>query len=75
MFEINYNQDQDCIFVKFTGRVSMPVVRKYLEELLPLLEETDCRRLLSDCLGAEINLTSSDIMQFPKIAAKSPLTA
>ena len=74
-FEINYHADEDCIFVSFSGRISMPIVRKYLELLLPILEETGCTRLLSDCLDAEINLTSTDIMQFPKLAAASPLTA
>lgn len=74
-FDIRYDSEQACIFVRFTGRISMPIVRKYVEELLPLLEETGCRRLLSDCTEADINLTSTDIMQFPKIAAASPLTA
>ena len=74
-FDIKYDSAQECITVTFTGRVSMPTVRKYLDALLPLLEETDCTRLLSDCSEAGINLTSSDIMQFPKIAAESPLTA
>jgi hypothetical protein len=73
-FDIKYDPEQECIFVTFTGTISMPIVRKYLDDLLPLLEETDCTRLLSDCLEAEVHFTSTDIMQFPKIAAESPLT-
>lgn len=75
IFDIDYDAHQDCIFVAFHGRVTMAVVRKYVDALLPVLEESDCRRLLSDCRKAEIHLTSSDIMKFPQIAAESPLTA
>lgn len=74
IFDIKYDPEKDCIFVKFSGRISMPIVSKYLEELLPILEDSKCNRLLSDCLEAEVHLSSSDIMQFPKIAAESPLT-
>lgn len=74
-YDIQYDTDQDCIFATFNGRVSMSVVREYIAALLPILEETDCRRLLSDSREADIHLTSSDIMQFPKLAAESPLTA
>jgi hypothetical protein len=75
IFDIQYDSDQDCIFATFNGRVSMSVVRDYIAALLPILEETDCRRLLSDSREAEVHLTSSEIMQFPKLAAESPLTA
>lgn len=75
LFEINYDKEKECIFVTFTGVISMPVVNEYIAALLPVLEETDCRRLLSDCREAGIQLTSRDIMQFPKLAAASPLTA
>jgi hypothetical protein len=75
IFDIQYDSDQDCIFATFNGRVSMSVVRDYITALLPILEETDCRRLLSDSREAEVHLTSSEIMQFPKLAAESPLTA
>ena len=75
IFDIQYNVERNFIHVTFTGRITMSVVHEYLEALLPVLEETDCRRLLSDCRQAEVHLTSSDIMQFPKLAAASPLTA
>jgi hypothetical protein len=75
IFDIKYDSDQECIFVTFNGRISMSLVREYIAALLPVLEETDCRRLLSDCLNAEVHLSSSDIMQFPKMAAESPLIA
>jgi hypothetical protein len=75
IFDIQYDSDQDCIFATFNGRVSMSVVRDYITALLPILEETDCLRLLSDSREAEVHLTSSEIMQFPKLAAESPLTA
>jgi hypothetical protein len=74
-YEINYDEEQRRIDVTFTGKVTMPVVREYIATLLPILEETQCSRLLSDCLNAEIQLTSMDIMQFPKLAEQSPLTA
>ena len=75
IYDIKYDPEKECIFVTFDGRVTMSLVREYIAALLPVLEETDCRRLLSDCCKAEILLSSSDIMQFPKIAAESPLTA
>jgi hypothetical protein len=75
IFDIQYDAEQDFIRVVFSGRITMSVVREYISTLLPVLKETDCRRLLSDCSQAEVHLTSSDIMQFPKMAADSPLTA
>ena len=75
IFDIKYDAEQECIFVVFNGRITMSVVREYIAALLPVLEETDCKRLLSDCREAEVHLTSSNIMQFPKMAAESPLTA
>ncbi|MEN7972351.1 MAG: hypothetical protein ABFR47_00800 [Verrucomicrobiota bacterium] len=74
-FEIRQDADKKCIRVTFTGALTMPLVREYVEALLPILEETDYRLLLSDCLNAEVQLSSRDIMQFPKIAAESPLTS
>ena len=74
-FDIQYDSDKECVFVIFTGSISMSLVRKYITELLPVLEKTGCRRLLSDCTHAEIKLSSREIMQFPKLAAASPLTA
>ena len=74
-YAIRYESEKDCIFVTFTGKITMPLVREYIAALLPVLEETDCRLLLSDCLMAEVHLSSRDIMQFPKLAAESPLTA
>jgi len=49
------------------------MVREYITSLLPILEETGCRRLLSDSTEAQVQLSSLDIMQFPKMAAASPL--
>ncbi len=73
-YTIEYRKEIDCIFATFEGAVTMSVVREYIAELLPLLEQTGCRRLLSDSRNADIQLSSRDIMQFPKLAAESPLT-
>lgn len=74
-FEINYDSDSQCVFAHFTGKVTMTLVREYIAALLPLLEAHDCRRVLSDSRGAELELSSRDILQFPKMAEASPLTA
>ena len=74
-FEITYNDKDDYILAIFTGQIHMPMIREYLEALLPVLEETGCRRLLSDSTQAQVHVTSADIMQFPKMAEASPLTA
>lgn len=74
-FEIEYKVDQDYILSTFTGQITMRVVREYIETLLPLLEDTGCRRLLSDSTNAQLQLRSLDILRFPKLAEDSPLTA
>jgi hypothetical protein len=74
-FEIQYDSDMDCIFATFIGSITMTLVKEYIAALLPILEETDCRRLLSDSRTADVQLSSRDIMQFPKLAEASPLTA
>jgi hypothetical protein len=74
-FDIKYDAQKCCIFAVFTGIVTMQVVHEYIAALLPVLEETGCQHLLSDTRQAEIRLSSMDIMQFPKLAEASPLTA
>jgi hypothetical protein len=74
-FEIKYDEKQQCIFATFTGKITMELTREYIAALLPILEETGCQRLLSDSREAELNLSSRDILQFPKLAEASPLTA
>ncbi len=72
-FEIQYDADQDCIFSTFLGPITMPMVKEYIATLLPLLEETGCTRLLSDSRTADLQVSSMDILQFPKMAESSPL--
>lgn len=74
-FEIRCENEQECVFVTFTGKLTMPLIREYVAALVPVLEKNDCRLLLNDCLKAEVQLSSRDIMQFPKMAAASPLVA
>ena len=73
-FTIEYIGDRDYILSTFTGPITMALVHKYIEALLPILEDTGCQRLLSDSTHARIQVTSMDIMQFPKMAEVSPLT-
>jgi hypothetical protein len=74
-YEIQYNKEDDYIEATFTGVINMRLVRDYIAALLPILEETGCKRLLSDSMGAQLQLTSMDILKFPKMAEESPLTA
>lgn len=74
-FEIRYDTDQDCIFSTFIGAITMPLVREYIAALLPILEETGCIRVLNDSRTAEVQVSSMDILNFPKLAEASPLTA
>jgi hypothetical protein len=74
-FNIEYDAEQDCIFSTFIGEITMGVTKEYIAALLPVLEKTGCRRVLSDSRSAELKLTSRDILQFPKMAEASPLTA
>lgn len=73
-FEIRVDEQMKCIFVTFSGALTMRVIHEYLEELLPILHECPYRRLLSDCSRVEVRLSSMDILQLPKFAAASPLT-
>ena len=73
-FTIEYIEDQDYILSTFTGPITMALVHQYIDSLLPVLEDTGCRRLLSDSTHAQIQVTTMDIMQFPKMAEASPLT-
>lgn len=74
-FKIEYIKEQDYILATFTGQITMAQVREYIEDLLPIIEETGCGRLLSDSTEAQLLFSSGDIMQFPKLAEESPLTA
>lgn len=73
-FTIEHITDRDYLLATFTGPFTMALVREYIEALLPILEATGCQRLLSDSTAAQIQLSSKDIMQFPKMVEASPLT-
>lgn len=74
-FNIEYDAEEEIIVVTFIGEITMSLVKEYIAALLPVLEETKCQKLLSDSRSGELNLSSMDIMQFPKMAEASPLTA
>ncbi len=74
-FQIEYIEEDGYILATFTGQVTMAAVREYIAALLPVLEETGCRKLLSDSVDAQLQFSAMDIMQFPKMAEASPLTA
>ena len=74
-FNIEYDADEEIIVATFLGEITMSLVKEYIAALLPVLEKTKCRKLLSDSRNGELNLSSMDIMQFPKMAEASPLTA
>jgi hypothetical protein len=74
-FEIKYDEARNCVFALFTGKITMQLVHEYIAALLPVLEEHDCRRVLSDSRKAQLQVSALDIMQFPKLAEASPLTA
>lgn len=74
-FTIEHIADRDYILATFTGPFTMALVREYIDALLPILKQTGCRRLLSDSLESQIQISSRDIMQLPKMVETSPLTA
>ncbi len=74
-FEITYNDKDDYIVSTFTGLINMTMVHEYLDALIPVLEKTGARRLLSDSTEAQVQVSAMDIMQFPHLAEASPLTA
>ncbi len=53
----------------------MTLIKEYIAALLPILEKTGCERLLSDSRTAELQVSSMDIMKFPKMTEASPLTS
>ena len=74
-YNIEYDAEQDMIVATFIGEITMSLVKEYIAELLPVIERTKCSRLLSDSRNGKLELSSIDIIQFPKMAGASPLTA
>ncbi len=74
-FHIEYDADQEIIVATFLGEINMTLVKEYIAALLPVLERTGCRRLLSDSRGGELKVTAMDIMKFPEMAGAHPLIA
>jgi hypothetical protein len=74
-FNIEYDAEQDCIIATFTGEINMATVKNYISALLPIIETSGCRRVLSDSLNGHLRLTSRDILRFPKLTDASPLTS
>lgn len=73
-FNIEYDADERMIVSTFIGEITMTVVKEYIAALLPVLEKTGCRKLLSDSRNGELKVSSIDILKFPKMAEASPLT-
>jgi len=73
-FNIEYDADEDVIVSTFLGPLTMSLTKEYIAALLPILEETKCKKLLSDSRNCEMELSSMDILKFPKMAETSPLT-
>ena len=73
-FTIECIGDQGYILSTFTGPITMALVHEYIDALLPILEETGRHSILSVSTDAQIQVTTMDIIQFPKMAEASPLT-
>ncbi len=73
-YNIEYQQDADYIEAVFTDCITMGVIQTYLPKLLPVLEQTGCKRVLTDAREAKFPSTVRDILQLPKMLAASPLT-
>ncbi|MDZ8118747.1 hypothetical protein [Pontiella agarivorans] len=74
-FNIEYDADEEIVVSTFIGEITMTVIKEYIAALLPVLEETRCRKLLSDSRNGALKVSSIDILKFPKMAEASPLTS
>jgi len=74
-FTIQHDLEQDCLRATFTDRLTISLVHEFFTTAATIIKETGCRRLLSDCRQVKVHLSALEIMQFPKLAAATPLIA
>lgn len=73
-YTIEYDEEQNCVFARFTGIIDMALTLEYIAEVTQILKVKNCRRLLNDSTEAQLKLNGRDILSFPKLAQISEET-
>ena len=62
-----YNSEAHIIETKFEGKLALKEAKKIISKIAQVAKENNCFLCLSDYRDAELNLTTSDIYNLPKL--------
>ena len=64
---IVYNSEEHIIELKVLGRLTMGEIREIIPQMVSTIKEKDCFSIVSDYREAELNLSTIDIYEVPKM--------
>ncbi len=70
-FEIKYDDNTACMMCHMSGKINQQVIDEVLSVLIPQMKKNDCLRILNDLRDAEIDLSTVDIFNLPKMFVKA----
>ena len=56
-YEVKYNQETECVVAKFVGVLDAGNIAEYAGEAIRVMGEHECRRLLNDLRGANLDFS------------------
>ncbi len=71
-FDIKYNAEKKYIHVYARGEIDLPSVKRYIQDVVPIIKETGSACILIDGREAKILLSAMDIFAIPRAEAAEP---
>ncbi|MCP4896857.1 MAG: hypothetical protein GY906_07765 [bacterium] len=66
-FTIEYDSERACMMCKLSGTIDIQLITCYIDKVVSLMEQHHCSRVLNDVRGADISLSSVDIVSLPNL--------
>lgn len=71
-FEIKYHADGNYIYTRLAGKITVSILKEYLEALSPILRKHGCTRVLNDSRDVNIQLSALEILHLPELIETKP---
>ena len=65
--EVCYDPEHDCVLCTATGSMDLDSLEEYLGEVLKVMAEHECPRLLQDVRGVDLALSTVDLYELPSM--------
>ncbi len=65
-FEVNYDQENDCVIGRLTGVIDRQTITDQANEASRVVSQWNCARILNDLQGAEPAISTMGIFSIPE---------